>query len=628
MLKFELLLILCILILLNMYLVAQDTTLWIQEITIKENRIETKLKEANRTIEIIPLSSIKNAPARNVAELLSYVSGVDMRHRGVGGAQVDINIRGGTFDQALILIDGIPLSDPQTGHHLMNLPLNISDIQHIEIHKSGGARIFGQNAFAGAINIITKRPGNTKSLEVEASYESFETFQLRGAGNIASASLPTRISVQHQTSAGYRPNTDFKISNFFLQNRIVATKHLHFDVMAGYNTRKFGGSGFYAGPAPSFAALPVDNNTQEYEEVSTAFAAISVPIAIQNFKINPRYYFRQSVDDYYFTRGQAVFNSTKSNVHTFDVNSGFVSDLGQTGLGLLYQFTDFSSLRLDTTTRHQIAFFAEHKYTWNQLDINAGIQYSHYSDFGGAIYPGLEAGLRVSDNLKLYGSWNQAFRIPTFTDLYFRNGANNNNPDLQPERADNFELGTRWSKVGYLISASWFSRVGADIIDRIKTDVTQKWTPMNLSNLTVSGLEAMVNYQSVNDKRFVQKINISGTYLYSVKYKTPQDVVLSRYAADNLRYQLSLNADFRLWSKMGFSLNTRYFERFTLIKNYESYYKGLVADTRIYWKENKMMLYVQVNNLTDKKYVESNGITMPGRWIAIGANIKVWGSNL
>ena len=151
---------------------------------------------------------------------------------------------------------------------------------------------------------------------------------------------------------------------------------------------------------------------------------------------------------------------------------------------------------------------------------------------------------------------------------------------------------------------------------------------MNLSNLTVSGLEAMVNYQSVNDKRFVQKINISGTYLYSVKYKTPQDVVLSRYAADNLRYQLSLNADFRLWSKMGFSLNTRYFERFTLIKNYESYYKGLVADTRIYWKENKMMLYVQVNNLTDKKYVESNGITMPGRWIAIGANIKVWGSNL
>ena len=127
MLKFELLLIHCILILLNMYLVAQDTTLWIQEITIKENRIETKLKEANRTIEIIPLSSIKNAPARNVAELLSYVSGVDMRHRGVGGAQVDINIRGGTFDQALILIDGIPLSDPQTGHHLMNLPLNISD---------------------------------------------------------------------------------------------------------------------------------------------------------------------------------------------------------------------------------------------------------------------------------------------------------------------------------------------------------------------------------------------------------------------------------------------------------------------------------------------------------------------
>ena len=610
------------LLLLNVCVAAQDTTLMMQEITIKENRIETKLKEANRTIEIIPLSTIQNAPARNVAELLSYVSGVDMRHRGVGGAQVDMNIRGGTFDQALILIDGIALSDPQTGHHLMNLPLSISDIQHIEIHKSGGARIFGQNAFAGAINIITKKPGSNKGFELESSYESFETFQIRGAGNIASSTLPARISVQHQSSGGYRPNTDYKISNVFLQNRIVASEQIRFDLMAGYNTRKFGGSGFYAGPAPSFAALPVDNNTQEYEEVSTVFASVSVPISIQNFSVNPRYYFRQSVDDYYFTRGQAIFNSTKSNVHTFDVNSGFVTNLGQTGIGFLYQYTDFSSLRLDTTTRRQIAFFAEHKYTWNQLDINAGIQYSHYSDFGGAVYPGIEAGYRFSDNLKLYGSWNQAFRIPTFTDLYFKNGANNNNPDLQPEKADNYELGARWTKGSYMISGSWFSRVGADIIDRIKTDVTQKWTPMNLSNLSVSGVETTLNYQTVDNDHFIQKINLSGTFLYQVKYKTPQEVVLSRYAADNLRYQFSLNTDFRLWSKMGLSLNTRYFERFTLVKNYESYYKGIVADSRIYWRENKFLVYFQTNNLTDKKYVESNGITMPGRWMAIGMNVR------
>ena len=151
---------------------AQDSTsTLLNDVVIKENRLQLPISDVSRSIEIITQNQIKNAPARNIPELLSYVSGVDIRQRGVGGAQADINLRGGTFDQTLILINGVALADPQTGHHIMNLPLSNFDIERIEILKGASARFFGQNAFAGVVNIVTKTPTDKFSGNIGGSYE-------------------------------------------------------------------------------------------------------------------------------------------------------------------------------------------------------------------------------------------------------------------------------------------------------------------------------------------------------------------------------------------------------------------------------------------------------------------------
>jgi vitamin B12 transporter len=606
---------------------SQDTTTTLlDKVIITENRLQTPFSDVSRSIEVITRKQIENAPARNLPELLSYISGIDIRQRGIGGVQADINIRGGTFDQTLVLINGVALADPQTGHHIMNIPLSAYDIERIEILKGAGARIYGQNAFAGVVNIVTKSaPQNTEGY-VGASYEERGTFQIKGGIALADDVLPTRISFNHQRSEGYRDNTDFAITNVLLQNEIKLGKN-KLNLIGGYNSREFGASGFYAGPAPTYAALGVDNNTEEYEEVVTTFASASLPIESGKLKITPRFSWRRSNDDYYFVRKAPIFNSTKSNVYTADVNSSYKSNLGTTGLGITFQATDLASLRLDTTTRKQFSAFLEHRFSLldSRLDITPGFMFSSFSDFGSGFYPGVDVGFRLNEKFKVYGSYGKTLRIPTYTDLYFNNGANANNPALVPEQADNLELGVKFNYNGLRIATAWFTRLGSSIIDRVKTDLTKKWFPTNVSKLNVEGLELSLDYlpEILRGSDFwLKRVNVSATYITKVGYEKPETILLSRYAADNLRYQLNVNIEHAIVSKLTHSFNIRYFERFTLAKGFEDFNKGIIIDTRLAWTDSFGRIFLQANNLLSKKYVETNGITMPLRWVSLGLELK------
>ena len=135
-----------------------------KEVVITENRLEIPFRKLSQNIDVISTADIKTRPARSVPEILSYTGGMDVRQRGPGGVQADLSIRGGGFEQSLVLLNGIKLSDPQTGHHLMAVPVPTSAIERIDILKGPGARIFGQNAFSGAVNIVTMLP-EKKSLE-------------------------------------------------------------------------------------------------------------------------------------------------------------------------------------------------------------------------------------------------------------------------------------------------------------------------------------------------------------------------------------------------------------------------------------------------------------------------------
>jgi iron complex outermembrane receptor protein len=116
----------------------------LDSITITSARIELPFKENSRTITVISSKEIEQSPATNLAELLQQEAGIDVRRQGVNGMQSDLYIRGGSFDQTLLLVDGIKVEDPQTGHHTLNMALPLDVIERIEIIKGPAARIFGQ----------------------------------------------------------------------------------------------------------------------------------------------------------------------------------------------------------------------------------------------------------------------------------------------------------------------------------------------------------------------------------------------------------------------------------------------------------------------------------------------------
>jgi len=144
--------------------------------TVNVNAYRNKLySEMGRIVTVLDKQDIQRSAVQSIDQLLDYVAGVDIRQRGVNTTQADISIRGGSFDQVLVLLNGINITDPQTGHFNLDLPINISDVNRIEILQGSASRVLGPNAFSGAINIITDSY-DSKKLNAEFTGGSYNTF--------------------------------------------------------------------------------------------------------------------------------------------------------------------------------------------------------------------------------------------------------------------------------------------------------------------------------------------------------------------------------------------------------------------------------------------------------------------
>ncbi len=202
----------------------------LDEVVVSESKIDIPFSKKYRSVEVIDSKSIIESGVNNVVDLLQQVSGVDLRRRGVAGTQADLYIRGGGFDQTLLLIDGMKMDDIQTGHHTLNLLLPIQLIERIEIIKGPASRIFGQNAFNGAINIVTKTlPKSDKKLfEVMVSNPTFGSFKQFGflinSRLLLKEKFNAQLTFSRSKSDGYRYNTDYSNDFFFLNQRLKPKK--------------------------------------------------------------------------------------------------------------------------------------------------------------------------------------------------------------------------------------------------------------------------------------------------------------------------------------------------------------------------------------------------------------------
>ncbi len=583
---------------------VDTTAIELNNLTITENRMQTPFSESARSIYVVTREQLQQAPVQSLNEALSYVPGVDIRQRGPAGVQADISIRGGTFEQTLVLINGVKMSDPQTGHHLMDLPLDVDNIERIEVLKGPGARIYGQNAFSGAINIITKVP--TKPMAVFSGYGGdFETF----GGNVSLA-LPGEkygqyIAVSRDQSAGYRTNSDYKMTNAFYQSYLQLDEgKLNF--LGGYTKRDFGAAGFY---------VP---DSEEYEEVNTLFLSTDYELKKDKWTFKPRLYWRRNHDDYVFRRSDPDFfnNLHITHVGGAEVHTTYNSKLGLTGIGLEYRYENINSTNLGKRNRSLAGIFAEHRFYWfNKLDLTPGVYLNWYSDYGWNLFPGLDASYEITAQWKAFANVGRSFRIPTYTDLYYAGPNNIGNDQLAPEDAVTYEGGFKYFQGHFWGQLSYFKRDASNLIDWVRDNDQQPWQPQNFYNVDIQGIEAGLNFDFSQKKNaWVQRASLNYTYLDASLLNTEE--VESRYALNNLNHQLIFGITHKIIGKLHHTFQLRYLDRAKLTDY-------TLLDSRLFYQSERFNLYAEATNITNTEYLEAGYVPMPGRWFRAGATYKI-----
>tara|TARA_B100000768_G_scaffold180868_1_gene201986 strand:+ start:3700 stop:5532 length:1833 start_codon:yes stop_codon:yes gene_type:complete len=583
----------------------------ISEAFVYENRIQTPLSQKAASVTVITKKELQELPGVTVADKLHNVNGLDLRSRGPHGVQTDIGLRGSSFDQVLVLINGIKLNDAQTGHHVMNLPIDLESIDRIEIHFGSAARVFGQNAFAGAINIITKI-SEDDFIKVKASAGDYN---LRNAGltaNIATKNFKQSISGEFNSSDGYKFNTDYEIINGLYQSELNLNGH-KLNTMLGYTSRKFGANGFYAS----------EDYKDQYEEVTTILSSLSYSPRLRNTENNIliRGYWRNNLDDYVFLREDPSYfnNIHTNNQYGLEVNSTFKTKYGILGLGMDAQLVRLESNNLGKRERTVVTGFLEHKFQLvsGKVNITPGVQVNQFSDFGISYLPGVDAAYFVSPKSKIYASVGQTLRVPSYTDLYYSSPANGSNPDLKPETAFSQEIGysTKLSpKIN--LDVAVFNRSSSDLIDRIKDTPESVWIPYNISKLRTSGVSSNIAYNNPQSS-IIKQVRLGYTYLDSDI--EVNEGITSRYALENLRHQLTAGFTLNYTEHLSHTVSYRYADRLNL----DSY--GLL-DSRINLSIKRNLtwnVFVDVTNILDIDYKETNLVRMPGRWASAGVSYKI-----
>ena len=578
---------LCVFIFLIVFqtpLTAQETVL--DEVIVSSPRIELSMGQQSRSVTTITAKEIAESGANTLIDVLSDVSGIELRSRGAQDVQSDIYIRGGGFDQVLLLIDGIKVDNPQTGHHTLNAILPIEMIERVEILKGAAGRVYGQNAFSGAINIVTKTP-STVDLKVTLSGGSFDYQKAALFATDQRESSSHTLYAETISSDGYRYNTDYYNQNYLWKSS-WKTDQEPIELLASFNNRRFGANGFYA--SPTF--------TDQFEATQSSLLGLTTSIN-GNWHIKPKLYWKRGQDEFIlFKNDPSIYrNMHITNKLGAEVNATKKHALGTTGIGFELAHVSIRSNNLGEHARTLAHGYLEHRFVSNRWDVTPGFSVSHYTDQSTFFYPGIDIGFQINGDSRLFFNSGYTYRIPTYTDLYYNDPTTVGNESLIPEKALSTELGFRHRQNNWKLSISLFQRDAKNYIDYVVLAGEERWQATNIDQILSQGgeLDVVLN---------------SNSHKFSVGYAYLKDDVdgvssaLSRYAINSRKHHLSTRWTLRWNSLITSSISYRYAEQ-------DSGYHYNVVDANMAVVKGRVKLSLSAHNILNADYTEQNLVPMP-----------------
>tara|TARA_B100001250_G_scaffold151602_1_gene130093 strand:- start:7976 stop:9865 length:1890 start_codon:yes stop_codon:yes gene_type:complete len=602
----------------------------IPEVVVFGNRAQTLENITN--VHIISREEIENAPAQTIEDILEYAINVDIRQRGGQGVQADISMRGGTFEQVLVMLNGIKLNDPQTGHHNMDLPISINQVERIEIITGGASRIFGNYAYTGAINIITKTDMNN-SVNISSGENKFKNTSIDyHTGN---KNLKQNASINLKQSDGYIVGMDYKIRNYYYQAK-TNINELNALFNIGYTNKEFGAFSFYTPKYPD-----------QFEITKTTFASLQFKKE-GNITFENKMYWRQHNDEFILFRENPSWyhNFHETNVFGMDMNIIHKTKNGSNVIGMEIRTDNIisnvlgtnleSPIEIDSTnffykgaSRTTTNLFGEKNIKLEGLHISTGMMINIDSKYGNEYFPGIDMSYNIADNIKGFISYNRSMRTPNYTELYYMSPTNQGNINLKPERSNNREVGLKWYTQAHSTSFTYYQRKGENMIDWILLNGDSIWRTQNLGKLTTTGYEfnSRININELfNTKLAISALSIN--YAINESDTTSQGFQ-SAYVLDHLRSNFSLIATQNISNKIRVDWRASHQEREGGYTDFESgeeieYLPFWLVSTKVSYRlSDKSTFFLEINNLLDNKYVDFGNIPQPGRWMRGGLNMEL-----
>lgn len=621
----------------------------LDEVSVTGTRAPLTVSQQARMVTVLSREDIQAAPVQSVNDLLKYAVGVDVRQKGALGALTDVSIRGGNSEQITVLLNGINICDAQTAHNTFDFPVDISEIERIEVLEGPAGRVYGTSSLLGAINIVTKTPPSS-SLCARVEGGSYGYLAAGARANIAQGRWNNQLSGSFTRSDGYlrnkanRLNADYKTSKAFYQgnyndSQIAVRWH------AGMSVKDFGANTFYAA-----------KYDDQFEHTFKTFTALQAENKQGKFHIRPSIYWNRSMDRFELFRGapqKYAYNYHRTDVYGVNLNAYFDWSLGRTAFGAELRHEELVSTNLgeklerphhihgtdrdyaNGINRTNLQFVLEHNIILSRFTLSAGViaVKNSQADMNMRVYPGIDASYRMGNAWKVYASYNTSLRMPSFTELFYSVGGHKADKHLKPEELSALEAGLKYNAHGISGKTSIFYNQQKNLIDWISDGTLDAngsplWKSVNFGRINVVGVEASLRFDCrtlMPSQRFLKQFSLA--YCYLNQNEKEHKGITSKYVLEYVKNKMVANLQLNLWRNLDLGLNYRllhrmggYIDTNNQRHNYATY--GIL-DTRLSWNTGKWTAFAAANNLLNRTYVDYGNVPQPGTWITAGISIQM-----
>ena len=574
-----------------------------QTVTVTTTIEPLPLSESNRAVETL---DTRDQPllSNNFTDFLRQDPSLNLQARSPNGVQADLSIRGTTFEQSLILLNGLRINDPETGHLNLDIPVPLEAISRIEVLHGSGSTFYGSDAIGGAINLITQRP-QTLSLIAKAGAGNYGSLEQHLRADYTSKPLSEQLTASRDTSNGFIPDRNYS-SNALATETWLTLKPGTTDILLATSDRPYGADQFY-GPYDSWERTKgwfASVQQQLGDRTAASFAYRRHTDLFVLLLDNPAYYRNNHIT--------TAWQSALRRADPFGPNTTLSYGLEANGDSILStnlgkharnQGAGYANLSLRAPSNRYLARFS----------LSLGAREQVFSGGRSVFSPSAAAAFALTHTLRLRASAGHGFRLPTYLDLYYSDPTTIGNPALKPESSWSFEAGADWtpSAAPFTLTATAFTLRQKNGIDYSKYDLAKPWQATNVANFAYTGAEASLRLRLPAS----QRLQLSYT---AIQATSPPPGLISEYTFNYAAQSALFNWSGSLPAKLHQITiqNQLAIIQKTAQTPYPLWNISLARNT------GRLRPYLRLFNLSNTNYQEIPGVPLQGRTIMAGTEIN------